>query len=149
MAKRLQLEHVYKHCVCNLDSVHHLMLSNIHFDFNGLNSHICSCSLPVPLNFECCTTPVTDAPIIFQVSGNINLNSIIMSDQSDKSSFWVECRPDTISRALWSRIPNSLESIARASKLSFNFSKIYKFNEDGLLKLCIAWTPAQKIHVSI
>jgi len=121
------LQTVYKHCVCNLDSVHHLMSSNIHFNFNGLNHYICSCSLPMPLNFACCEMLITDAPIIFQISGNINVpnsDPITTSDQPNECSFWVDCRPDTISRALWSRIPQSLESISRASKLALRSSKL-------------------------
>ena len=148
MAKNLQV--VYKHCVCHLDTVHHLIPSNIHFEFNGFSRHICSCSLPVPLNFEFSEMPVTDAPIIFQLTGNISdSDPIITSDQPKETSFWVECRPDTISRALWSRIPRSLESIARASKLALNFSDLYKFDEEtGSLKLRIAWTSMQTTEVS-
>jgi hypothetical protein len=150
MAENLQT--IYKNCVCNLDTVDHLISSNIHFEFDGLNSHICSCSLPVPLNFECCEIPVTDAPIIFQVNGNVSSSDSIITSESgqpNESSFWVECRPDTISRVLWSRIPQSLESIARASKLAFNLSKLCKLNESGSLQLRIAWNPRPVQKVSI
>jgi len=146
--KNQNLEIVYKHCASNLDSVHQ---SNIHFDFDGEN-HICSSSLPTPLNFQNCMMPVTDTGILFQVISNISHSDpIIISDQLKGSSFWVECCPDAISRALWSRIPESLESISRASKLPLDFSRLYKYDgRTGSLKLCISWTTTgQDVHVGI
>ena len=140
MAKDENLKIVYKHCASNLDSVHQLISSNISFDFDGKN-YICSCSLPTPLNFENCVLPVEDAGIFFQLIGTISdSDPIIISDQLEGSLFWVKCRPDPISHALWSRIPQSLESISRASNVPLDFSKLYKYDDrTGSLKFCISW----------
>lgn len=133
---------VYHHCVRHLETLHHHRASDIQFDFDGDRSWTCSCSLPNPLNFTFSDEPVTTAPLIFQVIGQIaRPNSTMTSDGITERSFWIESRPDRISRALWSQIPQSLDFLTQATNIDFNLSQFWEFDRvAGQMRLQIVWT---------
>lgn len=134
---------VYQTCVSHLDAISTLDSSDIHFDFDNVQNWICSRSLPTPLSFDFCGKPITEAPIIFQVIGQISESKPITQGELE-TSFWIESRDDPVSRALWDRIPKSLEFIATSAKLKFDYSELCEL---GDRKLRVVWTPISDARV--
>jgi hypothetical protein len=141
------LETVYQNCVQHLDCIDPACLSNIQFDFDGTQNWLCSRTLPTPLFFDFCSEPVTSSPLIFHVVGQISKSKPITKlHPTDATSFWIEPRSDTISRTLWSRIPQSIEAVTQAAKATFNSSELYETDSaSGTARLRMVWTPVQDV----
>jgi hypothetical protein len=130
---------IYRYCVYHLDSVTD-QISDLHFEFDGTQNWLCSRSLPKPLSFSFSVDPITDAPLIFQVIGQISERKKPVIDQHSQE-IWIEGRSDAASRALWSRIPDSLNAISEATHLSLNPSKLFEVDEhSGIMRLRVIWT---------
>jgi hypothetical protein len=142
------LEIIYQNCVQQLDCIDPVCLSNIQFDFDGTQNWLCSRRLPTPLCFDFCSSePVTSSPVIFHVVGQISKSKpIIESHPTDVTSFWIEPRSDTISRTIWSRIPQSIEAVTQAAKVTSNSSELYETDSaSGTARLRMVWAPVQDV----
>lgn len=141
------LDLIYRYCVYHLDSVNN-KIPDVHFEFDGTQKWLCSRSLPKPLSFSFSVDPITDAPLIFQVIGQISERKEPVVNQHFQE-IWIEGRSDAASRALWSHIPDSLNAISEAAHLSFNLSKLFEVDDhSGVVRLRVVWTPTQANNVS-
>lgn len=142
---------IYRHCLYHIDSIDPLNLSNMLFDHDGGRQWICSRSLPKPLTIETIDTPVIDAPIIFQVIGQISRRKNLVRIRNPagdmvKAVIWVECRDDRASRALWARIPRSLTLVSVAAESYLSHSKAFEIDPDsGIMRMRIVWSPNEGV----
>lgn len=149
------LSAIYYQCVRHIDSLKPHDVGTIYFDYDGIRKWICSRTISQPLMFSFADTPVTAAPLIFQVIGQIsNTKSVVKLRNSSgdvtRATFWAESRPDRASHALWGQIPRSLGLISAAADSYLSFSRLFEVDQDsGVMRLRIVWAPEQAGQVSL
>lgn len=148
---------MYTLCVHQLDTFTKARVDNVSscalplsFDFDGLRTWILRRKLPLELELKPGAMPFTESPIICQVIGQISATKPVKHRQTHTilggsiytTTFWIESRPDTASRAIWSRIPDALRAISEVTYPNpLDISEIYEQDErTGKVSLLVQWT---------
>lgn len=141
---------MYQSCIQHLDSVTPRGTVPIHFYPDGSRNHyqICGRDLLEPLYIEFTGKQAEDAPIIFELIGQISLLKPIHPSQADASTepqthakFWIECRPDVASRVFWHRIPAAFHAIAAQCDSPVDLSEVLEVDRDtGRILVCMKWS---------
>lgn len=141
------IQEIYRHTVHHLDSVHRQTDINIQFDFDGNHTWFCSSQLPRFVNSKPTDTPIDEAILIFEVVGRISKTKTMSGpDSKQRTSFWIECENNTISRSLWGQIPKSLGVISNAAGIKFSFSNIFEVDPaSGVMRLQVFLTQAENV----
>lgn len=146
------LSAVYRHCIRHLDSLHSQDVTRATFEPNGTQRWFASHPMPQPLMVEFSDSPVTTAPLIFQVIGQISRRKEIVKMRNaegkvKKAIFWVECRADRASQAMWAHIPHSLGLIATKAESYLSLSRVFEIDRDsGILRLRMVWTASEALE---
>lgn len=84
---------------------------------------------------------------MFEVVGTMSVMQLVEGGGragAHTCSFWVNSRPDWVSRALWHRIPEALEAIATCLGPLVNTSDLYKVDQDtSNVSLHVKWATSE------
>lgn len=138
---------LYNYCVRHFDSVDPTEFANLHFAQHGISKWLCSRELPRPIRANPARPPVFNAPLIFEITGTISITEKVSTSRTDdgtptKIVFWIEPRPNPASKALWRRIPQTVEGIATATSLNHSTENLFKIDNmrfSGALKVRCVW----------
>lgn len=146
---------IYRHCIRHVDSVQPADLRTYIYDHDGDKRWLCSHTVPQPLIMPFSETPVTTAPIIFEITGQIkSLNNVTEMRNHDgelkKAAFWVECRQNRASRALWGQVPQSLALLSSVSESYLSPYKLLEIdNDSGTVRLRIVWSANEALGETV